>query len=329
MSKGLDIELAYPLRWPEGRPRTLGADRKRALWKHDGESITFTVARGRLRTQLATLTRVGQDLRTTNIVLSLNIRLTLAGTRDQNLSRREPEDPGVALYFALDRKPLVLACDRWDTVQDNIAAIAAHIEAPRTSRRCAGRSAGAWPIWPRRSPAMSRCRRPSNGGRCSAFARTHRPSSSKTPGALWPRPHILIATVAATPRWPASTSRATKEGRQPMACEHVELPGGGSAIVCGRRANRCACGNRATLLCDWKVAGKRSGTCDAPLCDGCTHQPAAEKDLCPAHAKAWRQRTSAGFKVGDVVPMPPRPAPRPAFTGAGAPSFKPSRSKKR
>ena len=70
-----------------------------------------------------------------------------------------------------------------------------------------------------------------------------------------------------------------------MHCQHI-----GSAIVCGP-TQRCKCGNRATLLCDWKVPSKRSGTCDAPICRRCTTSPAADKDLCQTHAaefEAWK-----------------------------------------
>lgn len=134
MTDGFAIQLAFPLRWPDGRPRTPAQARKRALWKHDGRDMTLTPARQRLRFQLDAMTRRGEPWRTTDIVLSMNIRFTLQGTRDKNYLR-DPEDPGVALYFALDRKPLVLACDRWTTVQDNIAAIAAHIEALRGQER--------------------------------------------------------------------------------------------------------------------------------------------------------------------------------------------------
>lgn len=75
-----------------------------------------------------------------------------------------------------------------------------------------------------------------------------------------------------------------------MACEHVSLPGGGHAIVCGTRSTRkerCACGRVATLLCDWKVPERRSGTCDATICANCSTVPAPEKDLCPTHAAAF------------------------------------------
>lgn len=129
----LDILNVYPLKWPAGRPRSV--ERKSSLFRHDGRSMTWTAARDRLRDQLDAMTKRGHNWRTTNIVLTCNIRFTLSGARDRNLSRREPDDTGVALYFDLDERPHVLACDRWDTVQDNIAAIAAHIDALRGQER--------------------------------------------------------------------------------------------------------------------------------------------------------------------------------------------------
>lgn len=42
------------------------------------------------------------------------------------------------------------------------------------------------------------------------------------------------------------------------------------------------------------------------------------------------RRAGGRLKVGDVVPfVPPAPIVKPAFTGAGAPSFKPARHGKR
>lgn len=74
-----------------------------------------------------------------------------------------------------------------------------------------------------------------------------------------------------------------------MTCHHVPLPGGGHAIVCTPRQRRrkCkTCGRTADLLCDWKVPTKKSGTCDAPICDRCTTSPAPDRDICPAHKPA-------------------------------------------
>jgi hypothetical protein len=76
-----------------------------------------------------------------------------------------------------------------------------------------------------------------------------------------------------------------------MTCETVTLPSGYRAIVCSSRSRkRCrVCGAKAALLCDWKVAKKSSGTCDAPLCHRCAETPAPDKDLCPTHAGAYRR----------------------------------------
>lgn len=132
---GPALENRYPLAWPAGRPRTPAASRAFALFRDAGRPLTLTTSRARLIEQVALVTRVGRPHRVTDQVLSLNIRFTLAGTRDQNVSRREPEDPGVAFYFALDGRAHVLACDKWTTPYDNIAAIAAHIEALRGQER--------------------------------------------------------------------------------------------------------------------------------------------------------------------------------------------------
>ena len=130
-----EIEPGYPLSWPTNRPRTASGERRPALFRNEGSRMTLTSARRRLRDQVDAMTRIGADYRVRDQVLSTNIRFTASGSRDMNVSRRDPADPGVAFYFALDRRPHVLACDRWDTVPDNIAAIAAHIEALRGQER--------------------------------------------------------------------------------------------------------------------------------------------------------------------------------------------------
>lgn len=132
---GPTLDYSYPLDWPTGRPRTRPGDRKEALFRHQERRLTMTTARMRLLAQVDAMTRPGKPWRVVDMTLSTNIRFTLAGTRDQNVSRREPDDPGVAFYFTLDGRAHVLACDRWDTVYDNIAAIAAHIDALRGQER--------------------------------------------------------------------------------------------------------------------------------------------------------------------------------------------------
>ena len=124
------MTTAYPLSWPIGRPRTPPAMRKPARFgqrQNNGrwnefKAATVATARDRLQNELDRLAATG-------IVLSTNLELRLDG--QPRSDRRDPQDPGVALYFRLRGKDTVLACDRWDRVADNIAAIAKHIEALR------------------------------------------------------------------------------------------------------------------------------------------------------------------------------------------------------
>jgi hypothetical protein len=78
-------------------------------------------------------------------------------------------------------------------------------------------------------------------------------------------------------------------------CDEIKLSDGNRMIVCGLRAFRkfCACGRQATLLCDWKIASRKSGTCDAPICAHHAKQVAPGKHLCPLHQKHyddWKAR---------------------------------------
>jgi len=65
------------------------------------------------------------------VIVSTNVAVRRDGL--PYARQRTPEDPGAAVYFKLESVPegLVLACDRWLRVEDNIAAVAAHIGALR------------------------------------------------------------------------------------------------------------------------------------------------------------------------------------------------------
>lgn len=116
---------AYPLQWPASWPRA--HYRRRAHFGTTGrngwkQALTVADARARLSEQLDAL---GARYAT----LSTNVELRLDGS--PRSGQPEPKDPGVALYFQMQGKDTVLACDKWDRVADNIAAIAKHIEALR------------------------------------------------------------------------------------------------------------------------------------------------------------------------------------------------------
>lgn len=131
MSKAPEIEFAYPVAWPNGRPRTIV--RKEALWRDQGRRINFDVAVQRLKYQVSMLTKAGHSWRVLEQTLSTNFELRMDGRPRRD--RGAPADPGAAFFFELDGQPHVLACDQWTTVADNIAAIAAHIEALRGQER--------------------------------------------------------------------------------------------------------------------------------------------------------------------------------------------------
>jgi hypothetical protein len=83
------------------------------------------------------LARLAGELRrlgARTVVISSNLRTNLDGTITAKQAK-QLEDPGVAVYFRLHDAPRVLACDRWTSAADNMAAIAAHIEAIRAQDR--------------------------------------------------------------------------------------------------------------------------------------------------------------------------------------------------
>ncbi len=106
---------AFPLAWPMGRPRAARRERSRF-------DTGFSKARDGL---IAELERLGAR----DEVLSTNLALRLDGLPKSG--QPQPDDPGVAVYFAYKGKPMCFACDNWDKVEHNIHAIAKTIEAMR------------------------------------------------------------------------------------------------------------------------------------------------------------------------------------------------------
>lgn len=114
----------FPLAWPVGWVRTLPGRRKVATFS------TKQATDGRLSVRAATLRLQGEidRLGARGATLSTNVQLRLDGAPR---SDQEPADPGAAVYFTFKGRATVFACDRYRRVADNIAAIAAHIDAIR------------------------------------------------------------------------------------------------------------------------------------------------------------------------------------------------------
>jgi hypothetical protein len=111
---------AFPLHWPLGWKRT--EYRQSARFRTGKEPISIYRAMQRLQYELD---RLGAE----RTLLSTNVETRLDGTPRSD--RREPNDPGAAIYFVLSGRKTVMACDKWFRVADNIAALAAHIECLR------------------------------------------------------------------------------------------------------------------------------------------------------------------------------------------------------
>ena len=81
-----------------------------------------------------------------------------------------------------------------------------------------------------------------------------------------------------------------------MKCQVVRLPGGETAIVCGRgpRPQKCSapgCGRLSVALCDWPVSDHR--TCDKRLCAEHRVKQGPNRDFCPEHASEHGQMALA------------------------------------
>lgn len=109
-------DLAYPLHWPAGHPRTRRTDESAFKVR------SFAVARNELLDEL-------RLMGTKYPVISTNITLRRDGLPYAN--QAQPDDRGVAVYFLYKNASHVFACDRWDKVHDNIRAVARTINAIR------------------------------------------------------------------------------------------------------------------------------------------------------------------------------------------------------
>lgn len=113
-------ETKHPLSWPIGKPWT----------EHRARSAYLVKGFAKIRKALLRELRL---LKATNVVLSTNVEIRQDGLPYAN--RRQPDNPGVAVYFLLNETPLVFALDRWKHIEHNMHGIALHIGALRAVER--------------------------------------------------------------------------------------------------------------------------------------------------------------------------------------------------
>lgn len=137
----------YPLTWPQGWRRTPPGKRMNGKFNksvkvrtNDGSSYT----RKSDLTVYDSVTRVLEELRMFGVlegdaIISTNLPVRLDGLPRSDA--RKPQDPGVAVYWERPSdhgKTKVMAIDAYDEVADNLAAIAATLEAMRAIERHGG-----------------------------------------------------------------------------------------------------------------------------------------------------------------------------------------------
>lgn len=132
-------ETRYPLCWPTNWKRT--TSRTRAQFGKVTSNIGRTAYQ---RLSISdSIDRIAEELRRLgikeeNVIVSTNIPLNLSGTPRSD--RGEPSDPGVAIYWTQKGKAQCMAIDRYTRVADNLAAVAATLEALRAIERHGGGS---------------------------------------------------------------------------------------------------------------------------------------------------------------------------------------------
>jgi hypothetical protein len=121
---------AFPLHWPDGWPRTPYRESNHPFGGKV-HSLTFERARDGLRNELALLGA-------TDIVLSSNVALRADGEAAATHARKRMSDPGVAVYFILKKRTMVMAQDKYTDISANIRSLAMAIDGMRQLRRHGG-----------------------------------------------------------------------------------------------------------------------------------------------------------------------------------------------
>ena len=109
-----------PLQWPIGWPKTESWSRKSG-----GFQVSYEEAANQLADEL-------ERLGASDGYLSTDQPVRISGSPDRT---KQPNTPGVALYFERNNKQLCIPCDRFNSVRDNIRAIGLTLEAVRRMER--------------------------------------------------------------------------------------------------------------------------------------------------------------------------------------------------
>jgi len=119
---------AYPLRWPEGWPRTREGTHKNA---YSFQNLTPDKAVTSLLHEL-------KLLGASHVVINCNAMVRGDGRPRSDDLKLRISQPGVALYFQYNGRPMVMAQDVYDAPYANIRSLALAISAMRAIERHGG-----------------------------------------------------------------------------------------------------------------------------------------------------------------------------------------------
>jgi hypothetical protein len=113
---------SYPLSWPQG-------------WKRHTKHGNPNFSRRSVEVAVTEILRQFKlmGVRDYQLIISTNLQLRQDGYPKSN--QPNPSDPGVAVYFKLNGQDRVMATNKWYRVEDNLWAIAKHVDAMRAQAR--------------------------------------------------------------------------------------------------------------------------------------------------------------------------------------------------
>lgn len=135
---------AYPLCWPDGWARTPAHIRQpgnQFVVRYSAHEIgrTYTTSRPITFNRARHLLVAELDrLKATGFVMSSNMRVRQDGGVNASDAERRLDDPGIAIYFSLKGKPMVMASDRFSTTAANVRSLGLAVEALRQLERHGG-----------------------------------------------------------------------------------------------------------------------------------------------------------------------------------------------
>lgn len=140
-------ETRYPLCWPANWKRTQIRTNAQFGKNNSRYADGVKLHAGKSRLSIAdSIERIAEELRQLRwfgvkeetIIISTNLPLNIYGAPRGD--RGEPGDPGAAVYWTMKGKSQCMAIDRYSRVADNLAAIAATLDALRAIERHGGGS---------------------------------------------------------------------------------------------------------------------------------------------------------------------------------------------